>query len=93
MTRRQIGVALIALALVLGAGALGWRAWQNSDSQQNEREVDVLVDAMSGVARYEEPVPNHTGSLVLAGIGAVLFLSGIVLIAASPEPAKPQSVS
>lgn len=82
--KRRTGAVLVGLALCLVMAAAGWWAWENSDSREYDREVDALAGAFSGGA-YDEAGPNATVSLVLAGLGAVLFLGGMVLIAAPPD--------
>lgn len=81
---------MIGVALLFAVAAFGWWAWQTSDSQENARETEALTAALSGQP-YEEADPNLAGSYVLGAIGAVLFISGVVLVAVSPRRDEPDA--
>lgn len=78
---------LIGVALLLAIGALGLWLWENSDSQQNDRETEALTVALSDGGDYEQPEADASVPLVLAGISAVLFIGGVILV--SPTRTRP----
>lgn len=88
--KRRIGGLLIAAAVVLAMAAWGWWLWENSDSQMYDREVDALAESFSSGRPYEAPDPPSSVPMLVLGAGAaVVFLAGMIFVAAPPDPVDP----
>lgn len=86
MSKRAVGAALICGALVLVLAAWAHWAWVNSDGQQDKRDTDALTRSMF-LGHYVEPEdPSPAGDYVAGAVAAVMFISGIILVAVSPPP-------
>lgn len=79
--RRRNGRLLViaAIAIMLLAVVLWGKAEQDADKDQLAADY---TEALGGAA--DEVKADHTGSFALAGLGAVLFLSGVILVSQAP---------
>lgn len=78
--RRQIGAALIAASLLFALAAfLLWRS--SSESQESEQLAEEYRAAIVGTAP-EDVTANRVPALAAAGVSAVIFLGGVVVLAA-----------
>jgi hypothetical protein len=82
-TRRGIGVALVASAAVLVALALV--LWTRaSDDAEAATLADQYAEVL-GAGPAEEVEPDRTPALLAGGVAAVLFVSGVVVLATTPR--------
>lgn len=83
MSRRHIGAALLISALVLvGAALVMWGA--ASDAAEKDQLAEEYRAAING-GPVEDIDPNRAGPIAIGATAAVLFLSGVVVLATSPS--------
>lgn len=84
--RRTLAVALIVGAAVLAVVALLlWK--QASDDADADALANDYAEA-SGADPFLDEDPDRTPALVAGGVAAVLFIAGVIVIAAAPSPAE-----
>jgi hypothetical protein len=89
--KRNIGKLLIIVAVLLGAFSLNlWRSKQ--DDADSRRETNEMVNALAGTS-YDLGGEDADPSMPIAGgaAAAVLFLSGVILIAGAQAPQRPDA--
>lgn len=87
--KQKAGAWLIGAALVLVVIAGSWWLWETS--QEDERQTRANADAAFGLAPPKDVEPNAAGPIAMGAVAAVLFLSGVVLVAVSSPPRRPDA--
>lgn len=90
MTRRTLAVLLLAGAVLLGvAGALLW-AKETADAEERA-SIEVLEAGFADVLGVDRPAgdvdPDRTLSIALFGLGGVMLIASVIVLAMSLPPA------
>ena len=80
VSQRAFGLWLIALAGALWIGAYAHYMMVNDD-RQRDRDVSELACKLAGGANCDRDAPTYTGNWVAAGVGVVLFSTGVLVAA------------
>lgn len=96
MNKRTAGAALIGAAVLLVVVAGIWWSKQSSDLEYDHEvwELEVVMGARLGNPPPDEPEAKRTGPVALGVLAAVLFIGGVILVAAPPDvtpPDEPES--
>lgn len=79
---RRTGRLLITAAIM--AALVAVLLWSKAEQDADQEQLAEDYSEALGGGRAEDVEADHTGAFALGGLGAVLFLGGIVLVATAP---------
>lgn len=80
VSQRAFGLLLIATAVALWFGAYAHYMMVNDD-RQRDRDASEMVCLLAGRTNCETGPTSYTGNWVAAGVGVVLFSTGVLVAA------------